>query len=365
MAVNRTKDGRWRVAYRGRNGKWTGEYFPGTDSGKQAAHIRDLEIKLLKQTGAFHPPVTPLDAETFSDLCQAYIAVRRAELSEKTRQEIMRTLAVYALPVIGGKYFRHISMQDWTGIEKNMIDRGITARTINKYFQYISRVFSWAVERDLLPAHPWAKRRPLRIVKKFRIELMTMEEFRRILDHADDHLAWALEVAYHTGMRPGPTELFALCWSDIDFETGAIRIYASKTDSWHTQYVSAEFLQRLAARRQYMQEKGKTKGMEHWATCPYVCSFNGQRVLRMSSAWAAAKRAAGITRRIRLYDIRHFYITHALAAGADLMNLAQRVGHVNANMIVTVYSHLADELKSQKAFNIPELRTGNGARDNA
>ncbi len=42
-------------------------------------------------------------------------------------------------------------------------------------------------------------------------------------------------------------------------------------------------------------------------------------------------------------------------AGALISELADRVGHKDATMIVKVYSHLVDEIRTKKAFTIPDL----------
>ena len=72
-------------------------------------------------------------------------------------------------------------------------------------------------------------------------------------------------------------------------------------------------------------------------------------------AWNKAKARAGIDRPIRLYDLRHFYASHALVQGANILELAERLGHVNSEMIVKVYAHLADGLRSQRELPLPGL----------
>lgn len=43
---------------------------------------------------------------------------------------------------------------------------------------------------------------------------------------------------------------------------------------------------------------------------PYVISYQGRRVAsQVTKSWDAAEKKAGITPRIRLYDLRHYYIT--------------------------------------------------------
>ena len=323
-----------------------------------AAQTRDIEIKKLKRD--FRP--VPVDDLTFVELFNLYIKKRKVELSTKTVEEIFNTTGLYASPVIGKKYVRRISIDDWYAIQDRMTARGIAARSINKYFQYLSKVLSWGInnlgELRTMP-HPWGNREPLRM-KRFTIDLCTLEDLQAIIAAAPDHLRWAIEVEYHTGMRPGRTELFNLKWDDIDFETGAVRVYSSKTDRHHIQYVTLAFLERVKEKRQYYRAEAerlsKRRGGVVFPECPYVIQFRGDRIKsQVSTSWREAKEKAGITKLIRLYDIRHFYITHALKGGANILDLAQRVGHQGPEMITRVYAHLVDDMSEKKALAIPEL----------
>jgi len=356
MSIYTKKDGRITVYYYA-NGKKEFEYFGRGPEALKSAQLRDLEIKLRKKRGSFL--VGSKSGILFSVLAQEYLNARAIELSDTMLDAVTRTLTVFALPEMGDKSLSAISIEDWNRIEHNLLARNCGAKTINKYFQYIQKVFSWGIQRGYLVEHPWRNRVPMRVRKQFKIELFTLDEFRRILDHAPDHLKWALEVEYHTAMRPGRTELFNLKWDDIDFQTGAVRIYSSKTDSYHTQYVPMAFVERIKQRREwYLAEArrlAKRRG-EIYPECPYVVQYHGKRVgSQVAKAWNQAKEDAGITKRIRLYDIRHFHITHALAAGANLMELAARVGHKGPEMIVRVYAHLVEEMSKKEALTIPKL----------
>lgn len=357
MSSGKKNDGRWYCAWwdpaRARR---VFEYFGRGAEAEKAARLRDLEIKRIR----IEQPRKPLYgcAVSFRTLAQEYINARQVEISSKTIAGIIQTAELYALPVIGDLPANRVSMADWTKIEKTMIDRKVNARTINKYFQYLSKIFDWGIDREYIKEHPWTRRKPLRMKDKLRIELITPDEIQRILDAADDHLRWAIEVEYNTGVRPGPTELFALTWDDFDYETGALTVFSSKTGTSYTQYVSMEFLDRLKERRAKVRAEdlrlAKRRG-EIRPECPHVISFRGEPVRQLANAWVSAKKRAGIARRIRLYDLRHFYITYALASGADLLDLAHRVGHKDANMIVNVYAHLVDEMRRKEAFNLPKI----------
>ncbi len=248
------------------------------------------------------------------------------------------------MPAIGNKQINIINIQDWNKIQESIVEAGVGPRSINKYFQYTSKIFTWAVENEYINDHPWRKRKPLRILKKFKIDLFTLQEFTSILNVAPDHLKWCLEFAYNSGVRPGPKELFSLKWSNIDWKMKRIQVYSSKTDTYRWQYFTTAFMVKL-----------KAKDKENNG-CPYIVSYKGKQIKSISKAWQTAKKKAGVTRRIRLYDIRHFYITYALANGADIMDLAERVGHVNGEMIMRVYAHMAKDLQKKEAFKLPTLQ---------
>lgn len=322
----------------------------GRDKGaRESAEARDLEIKLIKKTGQLGSSRYPSQT-TYLDLYQMYMQSRKSEIAANTADGIARTVATYAAP-IAHKPINQITMGDWRRMQAKMLRRGVKNRSINTYFIYLSGILTWAIEENnnLLLVHPWAKRKRLKERSRFVIDLFTTAEFQRILAYSEPHLKWILEIAYYTGVRPGPKELFSLKWSDMDWENNRIRIYAPKTDSFRWQYPDHKFM--TLAKRMYK------KCQKKHPDCPWICHFNGKQIKSIKRTWKNAKKKAGITRRIRLYDIRHFYITYALANGADIMELAKRVGHVNPRMIVNVYAHLAKDLQNSKPFKLPALKT--------
>lgn len=344
MSIQTKKDGRIFCVYYDK-GKQIWQPFGRGNAAQKAAEIRDLEIKMKKKQGSWHKHPHAMQI-TFHELAQQYLGIRSNQLSGKTMDEIIRVLTNYALPVIGGKYLNQITMGHWWLIQEKMTIRHIKNRTINTYFTYIAGILTWAMDEneDLLENHPWQKRKRLKIKKKFQIDLFTHDEFLSILDAAQPHLKWAMQVAYYTGVRPGPTELFALQWTDIDWFNNRIKIYSPKTD--HHRYLNLpdEFMEKL--KTHYRDNKPPSK---------YIISYKGNRIQSIKTAWNAAKHRAGITRNIRLYDIRHYYISYALANGADIMELAQSVGHVNGEMIMKVYAHLAKDLQTNQPHKIPSL----------
>lgn len=355
MSVHTKPDGRVFCVYYDDKGKQVWESFGRDPESTHAAETRDLEIKLQKRKS--RPIQRPSSSLTWQELVQLYIIDRKNELSKSTRYGILYAVNTYTTHLFK-KPISAIAMLDCALVEDSMKGRQthiykapLTNRTINTYMHYLRKIWDWAASRPDIAIHqnPWSERKNLRTKhQKFKLELFSIDEFRRILAQAPAHLAWIMEVAYYTGVRTGKSELFALLWSDLDFKTGRLRVRGSKTaGSFRTVPIDKAFLRRLRAR-----QKAQTKDFPN---CPYICHFNGRPVKSVKRAWTEAKTAAGIARRIRLQDIRHYYITYALAAGTDIMELAETVGHVDVSMIIKVYTHLARDIRKTQATKLPDL----------
>ncbi|MFP5369285.1 MAG: tyrosine-type recombinase/integrase [Actinomycetes bacterium] len=89
--------------------------------------------------------------------------------------------------------------------------------------------------------------------------------------------------------------------------------------------------------------------------CPRTCSrwTNGLRLPRpIGWWWTRARTLAGIDRRWRLHDLRHWSATMAISAGHDVRTVAGRLGHANPAMTLRVYAHAveaADEAVANSA----------------
>jgi len=334
------------VYYNGKKRKW--EAYGRGPKAREAAETRDLEIRLKKRRGAFSPASSGI---TYQTLFELYTSAKQTAFSPHTWDGILRAVSIYAKPIRAVPINR-IGMEHWYKIQEAMIARRVKNRTINTYYKYISWPITWAVtEAGLLDQNPWRKRKNLK-EEKFGIKLFSLHDFLRIMWHSPPHLAWAMELAYYTGARPGPAELFSLTWDRLDPDRSAILINcaksrkgASRPTRW--QYVPPNFMARLL---RYQAET-----LRDYPLCRYICHYDGQPIKSLKTAWKHAKQRAGIATPIRLYDIRHYHITYALAGGADIRDLAERVGHTTPEMIVNVYSHLAKDILQNQPHALPSL----------
>ncbi|MFE0794019.1 tyrosine-type recombinase/integrase [Streptomyces mutabilis] len=56
--------------------------------------------------------------------------------------------------------------------------------------------------------------------------------------------------------------------------------------------------------------------------------------------WGAAKKRAGISKKLTTYSLRHFFASNCLARGIPITDVAEWMGHRNINMTFKIYRHL-------------------------
>ena len=76
----------------------------------------------------------------------------------------------------------------------------------------------------------------------------------------------------------------------------------------------------------------------------------------ISTGWHNALRRAGISRRIRPYDLRHAFATRLLAYTPALKAVSTAMGHVDERMILRHYQHVSLRELRRAVDAAPRLR---------
>src|SRR5262249_25946465 len=71
-----------------------------------------------------------------------------------------------------------------------------------------------------------------------------------------------------------------------------------------------------------------------------------------------ALKTAKITRKVRIYDLRHGFATAGLEAGMDTKTVSALMGHSSTRITEDVYQHVSDGLKREAAERIAERLAG-------
>ena len=168
-------------------------------------------------------------------------------------------------------------------------------------------------------------------------------------------------------------ELVALRWSDVDLNSGVVRI---RRGIVHGLDGLAEKDTKTHAARRIAIDSGTVESLRHHRN---VGGGVGDRMRRrlggdafvfstspdgrdnwnpayLTQAFARLAKRAGVPD-VRLHDLRHFVATRLLANGVDVRTVAGRLGHRNPNVTLNVYAHFLPEADRDAADLLGRLLT--------
>jgi len=339
MAIVTKKDGRVYVTWR-ESGKPQWRYFK-----KERAAAEDFQAQ-LQEEGKIRPyRRTKLQSPTLDELAQAFLDARANELSARQYQKTYANIVNIILPIIGHKDALRLKFADLDAYVKVRSKRCKNI-SIRRDLAVIKSILNWSVGRSLIHRNPVAgyKGPP---DDSERIQPPTMVEIERIYTVAQPHLQRIILLAYYLGARPGPSELFKLDWEHVDFESKTVFVESARKGGIDARPVPIHPALMPHLRRWYVAD-GQKGPLIH---------YNGRPMTsRCHTSWVQAKKRAGITRRIRLYDLRHAMASHALAQGGNLKAVSKILGHSNTSITARVYQHVDFDMLKDAVGGMPSLK---------
>ena len=353
MSVHQTKDGRWFVAYRRPDERAVRrKYFGRGLDGKVAA--KKWEAGYLGEAARPGAGASKRPDLTFADLSQRYLDAK--PLSVRSRESVVCALNLHVLPCFGTKKVSVLSMADLAKMDDTIAKLGRSVGSRNRFRAYCKAICQWGLDNELTTHNPFYRFKA-EVKKEGKApDLMTEDELKAIYKTAPDHLKWSIDVLMNTGVRPGRTELFALKMADVDHAAGGVWVTRSKTHSRR---------ELLPLRPEFLAKVQALASMEPARV--WLVEYEGRQVGSLKTAWWATLRRAGISRRLRLYDIRHWYGSSLLRSGADLKAVSELMGHSSPNLTLSTYYHLIDGQK-RTALNylqVPSLAPDKKSEDHA
>ena len=287
-----------------------------------------------------------------------------SENRRKVERVIGPLLGKKRLDKLDAKALDHFYSSLKNGLDREGLSgKPLAPRTVLGYHRLISSALEQAVKWGHVPRNVAKMATPPK-AHKVELEIPTTEEVSQIIIRAErtprlPEFPTLLRLAAATGARRG--ELCALRWEDVDLlgEAGitirhAIGSFAGKTElkdpkSHAIRFVPIGAQMALALEGRYQRasmlaaEVGQT--LEDGAFV-FSLSPDGSTYLRPDTVTQAFARnlanLEGETERpwpYRFHDLRHYFATHSLAAGASPIEVAKMLGHSDASMVFKVYGH--------------------------
>jgi integrase len=284
------------------------------------------------------------DALTVEDLVYLYLK-DRALTPKNLRFTLLHVRSVLA--EIGRVLVPALDQHDMRKAVVALKATGIKQNTINRRVSIIKAALNWAEDNGIILENPVPRFRCPRGDDE-RIAPPTRAEIEAIMAVAPEHIRRMIIMALALGMRVGESEMFRLRWVDFDLERGVVRVWAAKKNKkrpWRDLTLRADLIPLLVAWR--------ADGVA------FVVHFFGKPVGHVKRAWASTLRNAGITRRVRPYDLRHAFATYALDAGADPKAVSEVMGHADMAMIHRHYQHVLNRQRKEvmDMAPVPDLVT--------
>ncbi len=257
------------------------------------------------------------------------------------------------MPILGKHAADRLNTRAIDAYIRRRIDRdGVKRATVSAEIRLLKAAYSWAQSQE-----PPLIRRNLIAAYKLKTGTNekevplppTLDEIRRILSHAEPHLARAIKILWHCGIRPGG-ELQRLKWEHVDFDNREIRVYSAHKGGpvIRTVPMSAGLESDL---RQWLREDTVRKGSNVWSLA--IVHYQGHPVKSLKRSWKTAKTCAKITRKIRPYDLRHAFASTALRLGVDLKSVSEVLGHSRADTTLREYQHVTRDQHRAVVDSIP------------
>jgi len=365
MAIAQKPDGRWAVVYR-EDGRQRWKYFGRGAEAEAEARRYDADLKVAgnvrqyrKQPKVFSP--------TMTELADAYVTAKKSTMAPATLNALVHKLTAVILPIIGYLKALRLSPARLDAYVERRLKTPLTVKvgsknaprekilkdadghpcfpkttTIHRELSDIQAILNWSADRKLIPYNPvrgYAK--PSR--DDAIIRPPSTMEVGALVRHAAEHLKRALLIAYFTGLRPGGAELYRLTWNDVDLDSGEIFVTSARKGGLRSRRVPVHFSFAEMLKDWHADDGGKG----------FLIHYRGAPVKSIKTAFAAAKCRAGISRRLRPYDLRHAFATAILAAGGDLKSTSELLGHSRPDTTTRVYQHTSPELHRDAISRLP------------
>ncbi len=368
--VQRGKD-TWQVRIflgRDKNGKT--RFFNETLKGKKK-DAETLETKKKREIdlGFFieHSKIT------VSEYLDKWLEVAaKPRLKERTYEDYVEYVKRYMRPAIGQIPMSKIKPLDIQAFYTSLIEKGLSARTVRYTHAILSSSLKQAVKWQMLNMNP-ASMVDLPQIHRKEMMVLSAEESAAFLSAArDDECFVIFSLAISTGMRP--EEYLGLKWKDLDLSTGTVTIqralvWKRKGGGWsleepktsksrRTIPLPASVVSELVSHRK-AQLEARLKLGQAYQNYDFVFATEIGTPIQTGNLtrrhFKPILEKAGLSKAIRLYDLRHTCATLLLLAQTSPKVVAERLGHSTIVLTLDTYSHVLPSMQRDATIELERI----------
>lgn len=270
--------------------------------------------------------------------------LKHKKFSKKALEWQMDAMRV-PLQKIGSLQITAVQGFHLVGIMKELQSHPVKAVTVRGRLSVLRTVLRWCSGSGFCEPIPFPKLPPAHYE---RFIPPTPEEIATIIQVAAPHIVRVIVLGAQCGVRVGPSEMLRLTWNDVDLVRRVLRVHGAKKNHaapWREVPIRESLVPFFEA----WQAEDAVTGTMH------LISYKGHSLKKIQTAWDHALRRAGITRRIRPYDLRHAFATDLIAGGVDVGTVSKLMGHSSPTMILTHYQYVMDKQKRAAVEALPDI----------
>ena len=322
---------KWHVKYRE---LYTGKEKTQSFNTKEEAELWQAQRKYDRKHSPEKLEPTQKKHRTFNDVAREYYERKGVEMQAATKKMDTYHYNIALFPILAEIRIDRLTGDDIDKVIMAEQRRGMAPGTINRRLDIARAIIRFALKKKYIKEEievPKLRNRPTEIKPP------TEEEALALYEHAQGHVKRFVLLACATGIRLGPREFFPITWADVDFHRKEIYVESAKKGGLKARYVPIR-KDLLPVMLQWFEEDGRNLSMT-------VINWKGKPIKAIKSAWKSLKKKCGITRKMRPYDLRHFFATFTLGQGADLKAVADILGH-HPSMTLDKYQHVINRAKT-------------------
>lgn len=361
--------------------KWLVRVFRGRDSetGKKKYFSKQIYGTKKDAQKFLNKTLREIDLGTFvetttltvSEYLDQWLKTINSRVRERTYEWYKDLLGWYVRPIIGNKKLSDIRPFDIQLIYTNLQERGLSAKTIRHTHVTLSNAFKQAVSWQMIARNPCEPVKAPKVVRK-EMNTLSQDEAEKFLVAArGDKWGIVLFIAITTAMRP--SEYLALQWKDVDLEQGTISIKRSvhwrRGGGWYfadtktsrsrrSLILPYSVIQMLREHKRKQLEERLQLGAAYQNNDLVFATSEGTPLMHRNlhrRHFQPTLKRAGLSEKIRIYDLRHTCSTLLLVAGENPKVISERLGHSSVAFTLDIYSHVLPSMQQAAADKLEKL----------
>lgn len=316
----------------------------------------------------------PVSAEamTFGEYLDGWLAGPVANLEFYTAKRY-RSLVEHVRKPLGDVRLAELTANALERVYASMYGT-LSTRSVRNIHGAVSSALNDAVRKKMLPYNPAAGcvLRPSDTAESTAFETAEIERLESAV--AGSWLSIVVKLAADTGLRRG--ELCGLKWSDLNFETGKLRVQRAvfqrddgrveekptKTRQVRNIVLSANTLGYLEMHRAEQEQVAAMMGADYRRDLDLILARVDGEHIRPQAISMGLRRIAKTLgmKRVNVHTLRHSHGSILLSKGAPLAVVSKRLGHSSPHTTAKIYAHALPGDEQATAELWDTIRSGDG-----